>query len=221
MGIYNPSNNPTYTTSNNLPNNKKKATPSAEAFRISIKKDRSTYPIFREDRQWDKWNQPIKDLARTHSCEDIFDPTYTSNGADKKVTFIEKFKFIYSVYEDKVLTNTGQALVCKFEKTFDAQSVYKGLLKYSRESTQTTIDIAELLIYITSVTLHNIPHICTSLVWQAQIVWANGQHKRPFHTPSQKDNASKCCCRCTFTQSCQNLTMIGPTGKGNYHMKTM
>ena len=103
LGIYNPSNNPTYITSNNPPNNRNKATSSAEAFRKSIKKDRNTYPIFREDRQWDKWN---RSLARTHDCEEIFDPTYTPNGADEEDNFIEKQKFIYSVFEDKVLTNT-------------------------------------------------------------------------------------------------------------------
>ena len=156
MGIYIPSNNPTNITSNSTTNNRNKATSGAEAFRKSIKKDKSTYPTFREDRQWDKWNRSIKALARTHDCEEIFDPTYKPNGDDEEETFIEKQKFIYSVFEDKVLTNTGQALVRKFEKTFDAQSVYKGLLQYSRESTQATIDIAELLTYITSVKLHKI-----------------------------------------------------------------
>ena len=121
MGIYIPSNNPTKITSNSTTNNRYKATSGAEAFRKSIKKDRSTYPTFREDRQWDKWNRSIKALARTHDCEEIFDPTYKPNGDDEEETFTEKQKFIYSVFEDKVLTNTGQALVCKFEKTFDAQ----------------------------------------------------------------------------------------------------
>ena len=64
------------------------------------------YLIFKEDRQWDKWNRSIKALVHTHDCEEIFDPTYTPNGADEEDNFIEKQKFIYSVFEDKVLTNT-------------------------------------------------------------------------------------------------------------------
>ena len=72
MGIYNPSNNLTYTSLNSPPYNRRKAISSAEALRKSIKKDRSTYSIVREDRQWDKWNQPIKALAHTHYLANHF-----------------------------------------------------------------------------------------------------------------------------------------------------
>ena len=70
--------------------------------------------------------------------------------------FQEKQKFIYSVFKDKVLTNTGLTLVRKYKKKFDTLSIYKGLLQHSKESTQETIDTAELLTYIAFVKLHKI-----------------------------------------------------------------
>ena len=54
-------------------------------------------------------------------------PVYVPVGSDEGETFIEKKKFIYSVFEDKVFTNTGQTLVKKFEDSYEAQSIYKGL----------------------------------------------------------------------------------------------
>ena len=68
--------------------------------------------------------------------------------------YFKKKIHIYFFFEDK--TNIGKTLVRKFEETYDAQSIYKGLLHHSKESTQATLDIAELLTYITTVKLHKI-----------------------------------------------------------------
>ena len=156
MGIYNPSKSQTYSTSTNHTQKRNKASSSAESFRKSIKKDRNTYATFCKDRRWDKWNRSVKAIARPHNFEEVFDISYVPVGEEEIETFQEKQKFIYSVFEDKVLTNTGVTLVRKYEKTYDAQSIYKGLLRHSQESTQATIDTAELLTYITTVKLHKI-----------------------------------------------------------------
>ena len=65
MGTYNPiNNNQTYTPFYNPSSNKNKGSLSySETFKKSIKKDRSTYPTLREDKQWDKWNRSIKAFA--------------------------------------------------------------------------------------------------------------------------------------------------------------
>ena len=91
-----------------------------------------------------------------YDCEDVFDTAYVPVGTNQQALFQEKQKFVYSIFEDKVLTNTGKKLVRKFEETFDAQSIYKGLLYHSKDSAQATIDIAKLLTYITTVKLHKI-----------------------------------------------------------------
>ena len=144
---------PTMTRS--LPRNNHKSS-EAEMFMKSIKKDRTAYPTLKEDRQWDKWNRSLKAVARTHGCEIILDPSYVPGNEGEIELFKEKQKFMYSVFEDKVLTNTGLTLVRKYEENFDAQNIYRGLLKHSKESTQANIDTAELLTYITSVKLHKI-----------------------------------------------------------------
>ena len=54
MGIYNPSDNQTYTLSTNQSNRPNKSKSNAEAFKKSIKRDRSSYPTIREDKQCDK-----------------------------------------------------------------------------------------------------------------------------------------------------------------------
>ena len=52
-----------------------------------MKKDRSTYPTLREDKQWDKWNRSIKALACIHDCEDVFDINYVPVGNDQEASF--------------------------------------------------------------------------------------------------------------------------------------
>ena len=66
--------------------------------------------------------------------------------------YFKKKIHIYFFFEDK--TNIGKTLVRKFEETYDAQSISKGLLHHSKA--QATIDIAELLTYVTTVKLYKI-----------------------------------------------------------------
>ena len=73
----------------------------AELFRKSIKKDRTTYPTFKEDRQWDKWNRSVKAVARTHGCGIILDPSYIPESEEE----IELFK--EAVYETGIKEKNG------------------------------------------------------------------------------------------------------------------
>ena len=69
---------------------------------------------------------------------------------------MEKQNFIYSVFEDKIQTSMGRHLVRKYERTYDAQSVYVELVLYSKESTQASIEAANILSYLSTVKLHKI-----------------------------------------------------------------
>ena len=71
-------------------------------FRKSIKRDKSHYNVFKEDKQWDNWRHSTLATAQSHGCEDVFDPTYTPATATDRAIFDEKLKFIYSVFEDKL-----------------------------------------------------------------------------------------------------------------------
>ena len=156
LSKYDPTGMKAYTTNKTKTTKGNKVLNSAEIFKKTIKRDKSHYTILREDKQWDKWNRSTIATARTHDCDHVFDINFVPIGEEQQELFDEKQKFIYSVFEEKVLTNTGKALVRKYERSFDAQKIYKGLLAYSKESTQATIDTAELLQYISTVKLHKV-----------------------------------------------------------------
>ena len=50
----------------------------------------------------------------------------------------------------------GRYLVRKYKRTYDAQSIYTELLKYSKKSTQANIEASNILSYIITVKLHKI-----------------------------------------------------------------
>ena len=60
-----------------------------------------------------------------HDCEHVIDIVIVPNGDEQQELFDEKQKFIYTVFEEKVLTNIGKALVRKYERSYDAQKIYK------------------------------------------------------------------------------------------------
>ena len=124
-------------------------------FKKSIKRDKSHYTTLREDKQWDAWRRSTLATARSHSCEEVFDPSYVPTSLDDKELFIEKQKFVYSVFEDKLQTDVGKALVRDHEHDSDAQTIFAALIDHAKVSTQATIDTAQLLKYITTVQLHD------------------------------------------------------------------
>ena len=95
--------------------------------------------------------------ARSHSCEEVFNLKYKPKTTEERDLFIEKQKFIYSVFDECLLTDMGKALVRWYESTFDAQKIYEELEKDATTSTQATIDTTELLTYLTSTKLGKTP----------------------------------------------------------------
>ena len=48
----------------------------AEEFRRSVKRDKTHYLPFKDDKQWDSWKRSTISTARSHGCEDVFNPSY-------------------------------------------------------------------------------------------------------------------------------------------------
>ena len=126
------------------------------SFKRNIKRDKSQYNILCEDKQWDSWNRSTRATVQIHDCQKVFIETYIPQNKDKKELFLEKQKFIYSVFEDNIQTNMGKYLVRKIESMFDTLSIYAELNKYAKESTQASIESANILGYIMTVKLHDI-----------------------------------------------------------------
>ena len=125
----------------------------AEDFRRSVKRDKSHYLVFKEDKQWDSWKRSTISTARAHGCEDVFNPTYTPQGAAARELFNEKQKFIYSVFESVLKTDMGKYFVRQHESDYNAQAIFRKLKQHALSSTQASLDSSTLLTYLTSARL--------------------------------------------------------------------
>lgn len=122
----------------------------AEDFRRGVKRDPSHYLPLREDKQWDSWRRSTISTARAHGCEDVFNPNYKPRTSDDMALFVEKQKFVYSVFESVLKTDMGKYIVRQHEDDFNAQEVFRKLEIYALTSTQATLDASSLLTYLTS-----------------------------------------------------------------------
>ena len=105
--------------------------PPAEEFKKSTKRSKTDYKPFKEDKEWDDWHRSTEATARSHGCEDVLDPNYKPKTEEEKDLFDEKQKFMYSVFDDYLLTDKGKHLVRHYNKTYDAQAVYRELEKHA------------------------------------------------------------------------------------------
>ena len=131
MAIYNPYEQPV------TPSARSKKTTSlpttrqpVDDFKKSIKRDKTHYEVLKEDKQWDNQRRATIATARSHGYEDVFDPMYTPETTEDLDLFIEKQKFIYSVFNDCLQTDTGKSLVCLHERDYNAQAIYEKLLAH-------------------------------------------------------------------------------------------
>ncbi|WP_371070137.1 hypothetical protein, partial [Salmonella enterica] len=95
--VYNPDLPPTPPPS--MPRSAIRPSSILDDFRKGIKRDKAHYQVFKEDKQWDSWRRSTLATARSHACEDVFDPSYRPSNHDEAAVFTEKQKFIYSVFE--------------------------------------------------------------------------------------------------------------------------
>lgn len=106
-----------------------------------------------EDKQWDNWVRSTLATANTHGCENIF-TDYVPTSTEEKELFFEQQKFMYAVFETCLQTSMGRHNVCQHQNDFDAQTIYKKMLHHASRSTQATIDVDEILTYISTNKLH-------------------------------------------------------------------
>ena len=139
--IYNPEKRMTHLQSST---GEKGTNKDIKQFKKNTKRDKSQYSVLKYDWQWDGWRRSTISTARTHDCEEIFDVNYKPI-IKEKALFTKKQIFIYSVFEEKLRTDTGKHLVRKYESQFDAQAIYKRLSEYAKESTHANQEASKLL----------------------------------------------------------------------------
>lgn len=119
-------------------------------FKKGIKRDPSLFVVYKDEKQWDKWQRSTISLARAQGVEEVLDSLYAPTDQDDILLFEEKKKFMYAVFECTLQTDQGKSCVSEWDSTFDSQRVYADLLNYSIKSTKASLDSGKLLQYITS-----------------------------------------------------------------------
>jgi hypothetical protein len=83
-----------------------------------------------------KDGKSFKIQAKDQAVSEVLDDSYISIPPDNVALFQENQKYLYTVLESKVLTDTGKALIWDHEHDLDAQKVYQKLKAYHVQSTK-------------------------------------------------------------------------------------
>ena len=122
----------------------------ADSFQRSIKIDPAAYKPLESDKDWDSFNRHTTAVARIHKTDDVLDAKYVPHSPDEIALFERKQSFMFYVFVDNLLTNTGKNLVRKYQDTYDAQSIYVELTEHCTKSIAATLDASDLLTWITT-----------------------------------------------------------------------
>ena len=157
---------------------------SLREFRCGIKRDPTLFVSLKDDGAWDAWYRSTLAQARAQGVDDVLDHTYTPKTQDEISVFQEKQKYMYAVFDAKLLTDKGKALVRTYQRKYDAQQVFRELCDYALKSTKASMDASSMLEYLTTMRLGDGKWKGSThafiLHWQDQV--------RKYHTlaPNQK-----------------------------------
>src|SRR5512133_2585398 len=126
---------------------------SLREFRRGIKRDPTLFISLKDDGAWDTWYRSTLAQARAQGVDDVLDHTYTPKSQDDICVFQEKQKYMYAVFDAKLLTDKGKALVRTYQHKYDAQQVFKELCDYALKSTKASMDASSMLEYLTTTRL--------------------------------------------------------------------
>jgi hypothetical protein len=120
-----------------------------ESFQRSIKRSPSDYNKFKDDSRWKQWNRHLKATANSHGLNDVLNPTFVPSTSTAVELFACQQKFMYSVFEQCMLTTKSKHIVQLHENTWDAQKVYTGLVEVYEEDLSASLAAADLRTQIT------------------------------------------------------------------------
>ena len=124
-----------------------------EIFRKGIKRDPTLFPSLKDERFNDTWHRSFLAQARAQNVQNVLDHNYVPADPTEEELFNEQQRYVYAVFESKVLTDMGKKFVRDHEDDSDAQAVYRKLTLHHTKSTKASMDSANLLSYITSARL--------------------------------------------------------------------
>ena len=80
-------------------------------FYRGVKRDKTQYPVLKDERKYDNWERSFLATARWHRIEHVFDRDYSPTDPKEQTLFDEQKKFAYSVLDATLLTDKGKSLV--------------------------------------------------------------------------------------------------------------
>ena len=122
------------------------------SFKKGIKREETSYPTPKDERYFDGVSRSLYITAKSHECEQVLDPDYTPNNAEKDL-FEAKQIFMFSVFDKHLLTDMGKTIVRKYVHTTDAQSVWKDFQDHMKSSSKGASEKRRLTQYVTNTTL--------------------------------------------------------------------
>ena len=64
------------------------------AFKRGIKRDPSLFEVYKEEKQWDRWNRSVTAQARAQDASEVLNTSYVPLMADECLLFDEKLKYM-------------------------------------------------------------------------------------------------------------------------------
>ena len=125
----------------------------ASDFRRGIKRDKTQYKEFKDEKNWDEFKRLTQATIYAHGCENVINPSYVPTSNDDIALFAEQQKFMYDIWASILRTPMGKHFVRLHESTRDAQAVWRDYSNYMRNSTRADIEIEDLMTALTSLRL--------------------------------------------------------------------
>ena len=122
-------------------------------FKKGIKREIAAYPSLKDERYFDGFKGCLFIVAKTHECNDVFEPTYTPGSKPEEQELFEEQTFMFSVFNANLQTDMGKTIVRRHLANTDAQSVWKELSEHMRTSSQGASEKRRLTQYVTSTVL--------------------------------------------------------------------
>ena len=113
-------------------------------FQKGIKRSVSDYKPFKEDRLWHAWHRHLLTTARAQNVEKVLDLHYTPTSPEAIALLAEQHKFVFSVFEQTVLTSDGLVFVRIHSATGDATAVFRAMVERYGRSTAAQLSAAEI-----------------------------------------------------------------------------
>jgi hypothetical protein len=108
-------------------------------FKRGVKRDKTHYPVLKDDRYWDNFYRIFVVTAVSHNVDNVLDPAYSPTSTDEILLFREQKKFVYSALEHCLQTDMGKNIVREHAFDFDAQIVFAKVVKHYTKSTAAKI----------------------------------------------------------------------------------